>query len=112
MVEEDPEDFFGDVDYFFAPDPVGSVDVHLFDKVKRFLVILWSRVFEVGQDGSGSRCQSGRVGVQGIGEVGKEEGDDDAAGAEFRWTLFLLVEEHPQQLWKEDGLDLCQMLQG
>ena len=54
MVEEDPEDFLGDVDDFFAPDAVGPGVVHGRDEAGWLGFFRWGGVAEVGEDGSGA----------------------------------------------------------
>ena len=50
MVEEYPEDFFGDVDDVFAPDPIGAWDIHGGDESWWPGFFGWGWITEVGKD--------------------------------------------------------------
>lgn len=110
-MQEDPEDFFGDVDHLLAPDAVGAADVHLLDEVEWFLGVGGGWVFEVLKNRPRARDQGRSLRVQCGGEVHEQQGDDDATGAEFRGSLLLLVEEHAEQFGEELGFDFGQTLE-
>jgi hypothetical protein len=54
VVQEDPEDFFGDADDLFAPDAIGSRLLHFEDEVQWLGIFLGLRVAEIGKDCLGS----------------------------------------------------------
>ena len=76
-MEEDPEDFFGDVADLLAPELVGPRAVHVGDEAWGSLFFLEYWVAEVGEENAGSDGELVRL--RG-GEVGEQEGYDDTAG--------------------------------
>lgn len=109
MVEEDPEDFLGDVDDFFAPDAVGPGVIDGSDEARRLSFFRRIGVVEVGEEGAGSGEEEVR---RGGGEVGEKETNDYAAGGELAGAFFLFVEEHGEKGRKKGRLDGGEVVEG
>lgn len=108
-MEEDPEDLFGDVDDFLAPDAVGARVVDGSDEAGGLGCFGGGGVVEVDEDGAGAGDKE--VGGGG-GEVGEEEADDYAAGGEFAGAFLFFVEEHGEEGGEEGGLDGGEVVEG
>lgn len=109
MVEENPEDFFGDIDDFFAPDAVGAGVIDGSDEARRLGFFGRGGVAEVGEEDAGTGDEE--VGGGG-GEVGEKEADDYAAGGELAGAFLFLVEEHGEEGREEGGLDGGEVMEG
>lgn len=104
MVQEDPEEFLSDVADFLLPDLVGSRTRHFCDEAGGRFFFLRGGVAEVGEESTSARGEgSGGRG----GEVGEEEGDDDAAGWELRRAFFVVAggEEQAEEGGEESRVE-------
>lgn len=108
-MKEDPEDFFGNIDYLLAPYSVWARASHVKDKANRSLRLVGLRISQVGEkcfgavSTFGDRCRF---------EVCKHQRSNDVTGGEFGGAFLLLVENHVQERREEGVLDLVEMVKG
>lgn len=108
VVQENPEDLFGHIGDFFAPDSIGASLVYIGDERYWLVVIFRGRVSEVGED---SLCAFGWYLIRRDSrELCEDEIDDDSAGRELAWAFLFLVEQHLQQRREEVSFNPGQML--
>lgn len=103
MVQENPEDFLGDVDDLLTPNAVRARLVDRRDESERLRVFMWSRIAEIRADRFGSRS---KLGGWGGGKVAEEQSYDNSTSTELARAFLLLIENHAEQGGEETGLDL------
>lgn len=108
-VEEDPEDFFCDVDDLFGPTLVRAASVNPLDEFVRSGTLAGGFVAEVGQEAVGT-C--GTVVHCSGGEVCEEDIKDEDSCAIFGGAFAVLIKDHVEKAWEEGIFNFEEFLEG